>query len=374
MSGKGNLAPVRLTSPRVYRTYLGGKLLDQFHGKETGEDGHFPEEWIASLVTARNSGREEMTEGLSMVADCPGISLKELIEADPKGYLGEGAVFGSQASIGVLVKLIDSAERLTVQVHPDRERARELFFSPYGKTECWYILGGRSQEGAAPCVYLGFRPEVDKAKWKDCFERQDVEAMLGCLHRFEVKEGEVILIEGGVPHAIGAGCFLLEIQEPTDYTLRVEKTTPSGSRIDDFMCHQGLGFEKMFECFHYEGISAREARERWFAKPELLLEEGGNRRVRLIGYEKTPCFSMELLEVDKILTIPADHCSVLYVLEGRGELEWGENKEILCVGNSFFVPATAGEIRVKAEEKGAVKLVQCLGPEDLFCQESCDIV
>lgn len=56
--------PIRLTGSRAWRTYFGGKLLEQFHGAKTGEDDHFPEEWIASLVAARNAGREELTEGL----------------------------------------------------------------------------------------------------------------------------------------------------------------------------------------------------------------------------------------------------------------------------------------------------------------------
>lgn len=61
-----------------------------------------------------------------------------------------------------------------------------------------------------------------------------------------------------MPHAIGAGCFLVEIRAPTD-TIRVERTTPSGFAVADSMCHQGLGFEKMFECFHYEPHSRGES-------------------------------------------------------------------------------------------------------------------
>ena len=139
--------PIRLTGSRAWRTYFGGKLLEQFHGAKTGEDDHFPEEWIASLVAARNAGREELTEGLSMLADRPSVSFKELIESDPAGYLGEEHAVQLGATLGVLVKLIDSAERLAVQVHPDKEKARELFHSEYGKTECWHILGGREIQG-----------------------------------------------------------------------------------------------------------------------------------------------------------------------------------------------------------------------------------
>lgn len=143
------------------------------------------------------------------------------------------------ASLGVLVKLIDAGERLTVQVHPDRETAEKLFHSRYGKTECWYVLGGRTINGEEPCIYLGFRPGVTRSQWKQLFREQNCAGMLACLHKIPVHRGEVILIRGGVPHAIGAGCFLTEIQEPTDYTIRVERTTPSGLRIADSACLGG---------------------------------------------------------------------------------------------------------------------------------------
>lgn len=57
--------------------------------------------------------------------------------------------------------------------------------------------------------------------------------MIGCLHKIEVNIGDAFMIYGGVPHAIGSDCFLLEVQEPTDYTMRVEKTTPAGLIISD---------------------------------------------------------------------------------------------------------------------------------------------
>lgn len=368
--------PIRLTGSRAWRTYLGGKLLEQFHGEENGEDGHFPEEWIASLVEARNAGREALTEGLSMLADQPSVSLKELIESDPAGFLGKAPAAQLGPTLGVLVKLIDSAERLAVQVHPDKEKAWKLFHSEYGKTECWHILGGREIHGEKPCVYLGFRPGVTPEHWKDCFFRQDIKAMLECLHRFEVKEGDTILIEGGVPHAIGAGCFLVEIQEPTDYTIRVERVTASGYQVADSMCHQGLGFERMFECFHYENYSEEEARKRWFIPAKLIKEEGKNRLLRLVGYEETTCFCMEMVEVRADISLEQNGCSAVYVLEGRGKLLSGSEsglkradgqngawQEAVSQGDQFFLPAGIRELRLLSEEGSCLKLIRCFGPD-----------
>ena len=63
----GCAEPVRLDNARAWRTYLGGKMLDEFHGCGHGDDGHFPEEWVTSLVAARNAGREDVVEGISRI-------------------------------------------------------------------------------------------------------------------------------------------------------------------------------------------------------------------------------------------------------------------------------------------------------------------
>lgn len=239
-----------LDHPRVWRTYQGGQRLDALHGLVPG-DGQHPEEWVLSTVEARNPGRPP--EGLSRLSD--GTTLKVRLEQAPAFYLGHRHSQRYGAQPGVLLKLIDANERLTVQVHPDRPTAQRLFHSPYGKTECWYILDDTPVDGEAPCVYLGFRPGITREHWRQLFDSQDTRGMLAALHKIPVRRGETILIPGGVPHAISAHCFLAEIQEPTDYTIRVERTTPAGLEVCDEQCHQGLGFDAMFDCFHYEGLS-----------------------------------------------------------------------------------------------------------------------
>lgn len=370
MEATGGRYPMRLDPARAWRTYRGGRLLDEFHGYGHGEDGHFPEEWIASLVAARNVGREaEKEEGMSRVSGT-GLTLKALIETNPSAFLGTDHVKQLGMTMGVLVKLIDSQERLAVQVHPDREKAWKLFSSEYGKTECWHILGGRCIDGEKPCVYLGFREGVTRARWKELFERQDIPGMLKCLHRFPAEPGDTILIEGGVPHAIGAGCFLVEIQEPTDYTIRVERTTPSGYQAEDAMCHQGLGFETMFECFHYEGLSREETHDRWFLKPRNADGYKGGQAITLAGYEDTPFFCMNqlILAGGETMAVRGDspvsqRCSGLYVLEGEGVIQTEERCLSARKGDQFFLPAALERLVWKAAKNCSLKMIQCFGPK-----------
>ena len=365
--------PVRLDHARAWRTYLGGKMLDEFHGCAVGTDGHFPEEWIVSLVAARNPGRESVKEeGMSHVQGTD-ITLRSVIQSDPSSFLGTDHVKRLGTTMGVLVKLIDSAERLAVQVHPDRDKARELFGSEYGKTECWHILGGRTVNGEKPCVYMGFKEGVTRQQWMGLFDRQDIDGMLQCLHRFEVEPGDTVLIEGGVPHAIGAGCFLTEIQEPTDYTIRVERVTPSGYSVEDAMCHQGLGFERMFDCFHYEGLSRKETKKRWFLKRRKKIDCREGRVDTLVGYEDTPFFSMDCLTIppqgeglplrEDGLRIPKNgDCSGLYVLEGKGVIRIGEDVLTLDKGEQFFLPAAMDGFTLSGTGGETLKLIRLFGP------------
>lgn len=366
MSKPANDFPIRLNSPRAWRTYLGGSQLDALHGKQDGEDGHFPEEWIMSVVAARNVGREDFPdEGMSFLADEPSLSLKALLEGNAAYYLGTAHAQKSGASLGVLLKLIDSAERLTLQVHPDREKAMALFSSPFGKTECWHILGGHEVNGEKPCIYFGFKEGVTRESWKHLFDTQDIHGMLDAMQKFYVQPGDTVLIEGGMPHAIGAGCFLAEIQEPTDFTIRVERTTPSGFHVDDFLCHQGLGFDRMFDAFHYESLTPEEIRRRWFIKPRTVTEDASGSISTLIGYDTTDFFRLDELCVSGALEVPAAEAfSGLYVLDGGGTLSAGGKSCRLEKTAQFFVPAATGTMTLCADPGAPLRVLHFFGPRE----------
>jgi len=358
--------PIKLRSARAWRTYLGGKLLNQLVGRPDTTDDHFPEEWIISVVSARNAGRKPIKdEGMSKLelADAE-ITLKEVIDRNPVDFLGSKHAARFQNQTGVLVKLIDAAERLTIQVHPDKFAARKLFDSEFGKTECWHILGGRTVNGNPPCIYLGFRQGVTRVQWEELFRAQDYQGMLNCMHRYAVGSGETYLIEGGIPHAIGAGCFLVEIQEPTDYTIRVEQTTPSGFQVDDFMCHQGLGFDKMFDCFTYGGFTKEETYEKWNIKPVLLQQSAGGKEVELVGYQDTPCFKMNFLEVNDVMqTDNHDVFSGLFALAGAATITVNGMQQTIKQGEQYFVPAKVRELTLRNAGQETFKAVRCFGPD-----------
>ena len=359
-----NKQPIKLKKAKAWRTYLGGSLLRELQGDANTKDDHFPEEWIMSLVSARNAGREDiLDEGLSYVETDEKLSLKDLILTNPEEYLGKAFVEKYGNTTGVLIKLIDSYERLSVQVHPDREKAKKLFHSAFGKTECWHVLGGRRINNDDPCIYLGFKEGITQEKWKALFDVQDIQGMLDCMHKIYVKQGETYLINSGVPHAIGAGCFLAEIQEPTDYTIRVEKITESGLKIDDRMCHQGIGFIKMFECFHYDGLTYQQAIDRWSVKKKTIDKTDCAIYESLIDYEETEMFALYGLKVesgDYTLNL-TDVFSGIYVLEGTCVMECGNHTYELNKSDQYFIPAGCENIKFKNSDN--LRILHFFGPK-----------
>lgn len=359
--------PIKLLENRVWRTYTGGKLIDEWKGALNSSDNQYPEEWVASTVKAKNVGREHIQdEGLTKIytEDGSEITLQEVINSAPEVFLGKKHTDKYGPNMAVLVKVLDSAERLAIQVHPNKEFALNEFGSSFGKTEAWYILGGRQINGVEPYVLLGFKEGVTKEHWKALFYKQDVDGMINSLHRIAVKPGDVFLINGGVPHAIGSGCFLIEIQEPTDYTLRVEKTTPSGYRVADSTCHLGLGFDKLFDCFNYETANYKETVSRWKLEPELIREEQGGRETVLIGRKNTDCFRMHSLEVNnKIACSNNGVFCIAVILEGKGSIVVDGYQMKVKQGDEFFIPASIEDITWHNEGQGDMKIILCYPPD-----------
>ena len=315
----------KLLSTRVYRAYLGGKNIDKITGVENPDVTRFPEDWIASVTTAFNPGRDVENEGLSKT--CDGEYLKEIIEANKESMIGQ------RENMSLLFKLLDSNERLVIQVHPTVEFAKEHFNSQYGKTECWYMLNDGGH------VYLGFKPGITKEYMKELFEKQDVKGMLDSLHHFEVNKGDFIFVAGGVPHAIDEGCFMAELQEPTDLMVIPERVTPSGVELSDVKLHGGLGFEKMFDCFVYEGQDRETILKKYFIKPQQV-----NPNVKVIADDRiTDKFSLyEITVNDEYTYVPGSYCIGL-VTEGNGFV----NDVPVIEGERFFVPESEKELCIK---------------------------
>jgi mannose-6-phosphate isomerase len=223
------------------------------------------------------------------------------------------------------------------------------------------VLNCREINGEKSAIYLGFREGVTPELWGNLFADQDIEGMLDCLHKFEVKPGDAFMIYGGVPHAIGSGCFLMEVQEPTDFTMRVEKITPGGLTISHELIHQGVGEQKMLECFHYDCCTFEEAAHRWKVSPQTIEESEAYTLKSIFNEKHTDCFGLKELELIGTfeLSVNGSFC-VAVIISGKGSILCNQEQYEYVQGDGIFFPAALDRVTFRAETKS--KILLCYPP------------
>lgn len=189
--------------PILKKTIWGGHKIARLKGFVS--DDKIGECWLLSSVPGSIS---EVCEG----PDC-GLSINELIEKHGAALLGKLNYIKYNDTFPLLIKIIDSATPLSVQVHPDNDLAAELG-SPRGKTEMWYVLESEPEAELS----LGFSRDLSPEMLNAVAESGEIENML---NRISVKSGDVFFIPAGTVHAIGAGCLLMEVQQTSDDTFRI---------------------------------------------------------------------------------------------------------------------------------------------------------
>ncbi|HSK90566.1 MAG TPA: class I mannose-6-phosphate isomerase [Euzebyales bacterium] len=240
------MQPVVVPSNRPpERFYLGGRRITDFRGEPPAGDRE-PEDWVGSTTAV--FGQDPV--GLTVLPD--GQTLASKVLQDPGAWLGPEHVHAYGADTKLLVKLLDAGQRLPVHAHPHVSFANEHLGCAHGKAEAWFILQGGP-------VHLGLAEDVVPQRLRALVAEQDVEALLGLLHRVEVAPGDVVYVPPGVLHAIGEGVLLVELQEPEDLSILLEwrDFALDGARDG----HLGLGFDRALQAVERDARSAVEIAE-----------------------------------------------------------------------------------------------------------------
>ena len=342
--------PIFFEKNRVFRVYLGGKLFSDFFGDDS-EDCFYPEEWICSSTKALNDGSTDEFEGVSKIKDSD-IYFNQLIEAEKELMLGD------RNSLDVLVKALDSAIRLPVQAHPDKEFSRKHFNSEFGKAEAWLVLATRPDAH----IFFGFKDDISKEDLEKAVEdsEHDKDAMERLVNKFPVKPGDVYFIPAKAIHAIGKGCLILEIQEPTDFTIQPERLC-GDYRLSDRQMYLTLDKETALSVFDYTYNKERVLNE-CKKTPTLIAESKGCKKYSIINKKDTPCFSLENYEINNGETEKLSAPVIYVVTDGSGILTNGDNQINIKKGDYFFMPFSCNkEYFVKSENK--LTLAACIPPE-----------
>jgi len=189
--------------PLFMERVWGGRQLETLYGKALPPQVPIGESW--ELV--------DRPEAQSVVAEGPlaGTSLHTLWSERRAEIFGERHRDGGPR-FPLLFKLLDAAERLSVQVHPPAAVASELDGEP--KTEMWYVTAAMEEAD----LFAGLAPGSDRARFEAALASGGVEALL---HRLPSRAGDCIFIPSGRVHAIGAGNVIVEVQQNSDTTYRV---------------------------------------------------------------------------------------------------------------------------------------------------------
>ncbi len=215
-----------------------------------------------------------------------------------------GVVLGDLVDLPILVKLLDTREVLSVQVHPDDAAAARLCGAPSGKAEAWVVLG--AEPGAR--IAYGLTRALSAEELRDHAMSGAIE---GDLRWLEVRAGDVIDVPPGTIHAIGAGLLLYEIQQPADLTFR--------------LYDWGRG-----RALHLD--AAVDVATRTPVRPSARPVEVGDGRLRLID---APQFRVDRLDVARVLGV--EGVQALTVIEGAVTVDG----EPVAVGETVVVRGAA---------------------------------
>lgn len=332
--------PIFFEKNRVFRVYTGGKLFADFFGDDS-TDGFYPEEWVASSVKALNEGSTDEYEGVSKIKGTD-LYLNDAIEK----YKSE--ILGSRDDLGILTKILDSAIRLPVQAHPDKVFSEKYFNSKYGKEESWIILATRPDAK----IFFGFKDGVTLEDFSKAIDESEngSNAMENLLCTIDVKAGDVIYIPAKMVHAIGSGCLLLEVQEPTDFTIQPERWCGE-YKLSDREMYLGLDREKALECFDISKI---------YPAPltaKTLVDENGVKYDAIIDESITSSFAVRSITLSGG-AFELDRGAAVYVVtEGCGSIIGETYNTKIKKGDYFLMPENAKGKYTATGDK--IKIVEC---------------
>jgi mannose-6-phosphate isomerase len=324
-------APVVLGPNQPEHFYLGGAGIARFRGVPQ-PSAYSPEDWVGSTTEIFSR------PGAGLTRLDSGETLRDAIAAAPAAFLGPDHVARYGADPALLVKILDTGQRLVVHFHPGRDFAARHLGSRYGKTEAWIILetGPRESDASAGHVYLGFKRDADPAVIRRWVAGQDTSAILGSLNQVAVAPGDIWLVPAGVPHAIGAGITLVELQEPTDFSILLEW---AGFAIDGAKDgHLGLGFDVALTALDVSGWDERRLRALRAPRPGAAERRGVT---RLLPSAADTFFRAQRVGVSAPVTFHPGY-AILIVVSGEGRIAHAGGSLAVRRGSAILVPYGAG--------------------------------
>ena len=296
------------------------------HGPETPWGGHALKELFGKNAPDEITGESLEVSALpgheSRIAngEYAGKTLRDLLPLWGKQLTGtDGNGFP------LLLKLLDTRQSLSVQVHPDDSYAFSHEGKP-GKSEAWYILD------AAPGAELVYGIDTRGRSLRSILDAGGLESSL-C--RTEVHTGDVFYIPAGTVHALGSGIRCYEIQQASDITYRLWDWGRVGKD----------GKPRQLHIDQAVSVSKTGRVPRQTGKTEEL---PGGRRTLLVS---DPHFLLYAYDLDGRLSLPAGKMQFLTATAKGCALYWEDRQETLLPWQTALLPAGLQGVSVESSSR-----------------------
>ena len=265
----------------------------------------------------------------TIVAEGPmaGKKLNELVKELKADLVGHENYERFGDEFPLLIKFIDARKDLSIQVHPNDEVAHRQG-KERGKTEMWYAL--KPEPDAQ--LYNGLKQQITPEEYKQMVANDTI---TDALARYEVHEGDVFFIPAGRIHAIGAGCFVAEIQQTSDVTYRIYDF----KRRDKDGNFRQLHTHEAAEAIDYTVLPDYRTR--------YSLEKNIPQQVVTCPYFTTAVY--DLTEPMTLDYSDLDSFIIIIGVKGEGMLTADGEQTTLRAGETILLPATTKEVRVDGE-------------------------
>ncbi len=303
----------------AYKDYLwGGNKMKQLYRKQNNLS-----------VTAESWELSCHPDGNSIIVNgaYAGQQLTNVLHEYPS-YVAKN--FSDQEVFPILIKFIDAAQDLSIQVHPSDDSA-DVSHGEQGKAEMWYVVQCEPQS----YIYYGLNQEVSKERF---MRRAEDGSICKILNKVPVHEGDIFFIHPGTIHALGKGVIIAEIQQNSNTTFRVF----------DYCRKDAQG--------NLRPLHIKRASEVVDYQPVIPDQAGENNQMYTSTYEYAQIFTCDYFKVARVrCSVEISLCCTdvsfhsILVIAGTGQLFYKDEQYSLAAGDSYYIPAAAGVYQIKTD-------------------------
>ena len=315
--------------PIIKRARWGGRSLGERLGKKLGPETDYAESWE---IAHQSNADSVVVRGAHA-----GKLISQLIQEHSTEILGRES---PDSVFPLLFKFLDAHDWLSLQVHPDDERAKQYGPLCMGKTEAWVIVDAKPDSQ----ICAGFKYPVDSTTVERHLHNDSINEIL---HFATVKSGDCIFIPAGTVHALGPGLVLAEIQQQSDLTFRLSDWGRMGTDGKPRQLH----IQESLESLDY-ATGPVDA-----VVPEVVAD-GPNRVEQLVD-----CHYFQLRRLTLSRPCSSDspaRCRVLMVVDGNASIIWNSGRITMTAGSTALIPASLDVIQIVPEP--SVTILETITP------------